>query len=125
MTMATADLRQGTGANRLVLRDGSVATVRPATLRDRDAVRRFYRDQSPESRRRRFMMSGEPPRSTIDRLCDSSDPTSTMTLVALRQLPDGVHVIAVCSYVAVNSTTAEVAFAVDDNFHGRGIATLM
>src|SRR5262245_28311390 len=125
MTLATADIRQGTGANRLVLRDGSVATVRPAPPDDRDAAGRFHHAPRRAPRRLRFMMSGDPPQSIIDRLCDSSDPTSTMTLVALRQLPDGVHVIAVCSYVAVNSTTAEVAFAVDDNFHGRGIATLM
>ena len=52
------DLQHGTAANRLVLRDGSVATVRPATPADRDAVRRFYHDLSPESRRRRFMTAG-------------------------------------------------------------------
>jgi acetyl coenzyme A synthetase (ADP forming)-like protein len=125
MSLATTDIHRGPAANRLLLRDGSVATVRPATPDDRDAVRRFYHDQSPESRRRRFMVFGEPPQNLIDRLCDSSDPTDAMTLVALRQLPDGVHVIAVCSYVSVNATTAEAAFAVDDHFHGRGIATLM
>jgi acetyl coenzyme A synthetase (ADP forming)-like protein len=125
MSLVTTDLHKGPAANRLVLRDGSVATVRPATPEDREAVRRFYRDQSPESRRRRFMLSGEPPQNVIDRLCDSSDPTDAMTLVALRQLPDGVHVIAVCSYVSVNATTAEAAFAVDDRFQGRGVATLM
>ena len=52
MTLALADVQQGGAANRLVLRDGSVATVRPATPADREAVRRFYHDQSPESRRR-------------------------------------------------------------------------
>ena len=125
MSLVTTDIHQGPAANRLVLRDGSVATVRPATPDDREAVRRFYHDQSSESRRRRFMRSGDAPQEVIDRLCDSSDPAQTMTLVALRQLPDGVHVIAVCSYVAVNSSTAEAAFAVDDHFQGRGIATLM
>jgi acetyl coenzyme A synthetase (ADP forming)-like protein len=71
------------------------------------------------------MCAGEPPGKVVERLCDSSDPTNAITLVALRQLPDGVHAIAVCSYAAVNATTAEVAFAVDDHFQGRGIATLM
>ena len=100
MSLAAADIQRGTAANRLVLRDGSVATVRPATPDDRDAVRRFYHDLSPESRRRRFMTAGEAPQAIIDRLCDSSDPTQAMTLVAFRHLPDGVHVIAVCSYIA-------------------------
>ena len=125
MTLAIADVQQGGAANRLVLRDGSVATVRPSTPDDREAVRRFYHDQSAESRRRRFMLSGEAPQNVVDRLCDTSNPADTMTLVALRQLPDGEHVIAVCSYVAVNATTAEVAFAVDEHFQGKGIATLM
>jgi acetyl coenzyme A synthetase (ADP forming)-like protein len=92
---------------------------------DREAVRRFYHDLSQESRRRRFMSAGEAPQQIIDRLCDSSDPARAMTLLALRHLADGVHVIAVCSYVAVNATTAEVAFAVDDRFQGKGIATSM
>ena len=122
---AAADIQRGTAANRLVLRDGSVATVRPATPEDRDAVRRFYHDLSPESRHRRFMTAGEAPHAIIDRLCDSSDPTKLTTLVAFRHLPDGVHIIAVCSYVAINAATAEVAFAVDDHFQGKGIATSM
>jgi acetyl coenzyme A synthetase (ADP forming)-like protein len=125
MALAALQMQQGTSANRLVLRDGSVAIVRPATPDDQDAVCRFYHDLSPESRRRRFMMVGEPPRKVVDRLCDSSSPSRAMTLLALRQLTDGVHVIAVCSYAAVNATTAEVAFAVDDRFQGKGIATSM
>jgi acetyl coenzyme A synthetase (ADP forming)-like protein len=125
MALAALQVQQGTSANRLVLRDGSVASVRAATPDDQEAVHRFYHDLSPESRRRRFMMAGEPPRTVVERLCDSSNATRAMTLLALRQLTDGVHVIAVCSYVAVNATTAEVAFAVDDRFQGKGIATSM
>jgi acetyl coenzyme A synthetase (ADP forming)-like protein len=125
MSVAVSDLHQGTSTNRLVLRDGSVATVRPATVADTDAVRRFYHDLSPESRRRRFMASSDAPEAIIDRLCDTADPSKSMTLVASRQLSDGMHVIAVSSYVAVNATTAEAAFAVDDRFQGKGIATSM
>ena len=77
MTVAVADVQQGGAVNRLVLRDGSVATVRPATPADREAVRRFYHDQSPESRRRRFLLIGEAPQRVVDRLCDSANPTDT------------------------------------------------
>jgi acetyl coenzyme A synthetase (ADP forming)-like protein len=125
MSVVAEDIQQGTSLNRLVLRDGSVATVRPATPADCDAVRQFYRDLSTESRRQRFLVSGAAPDAVIRSLCDSSDPGRGMTLLAIRQLPDGVHVIAVCSYAAVNGTTAEAAFAVDDRFHGKGIATAM
>jgi acetyl coenzyme A synthetase (ADP forming)-like protein len=125
MSSAAVHPRLGTAANRIILRDGTVASVRPSTLDDRGAIRRFYEDLSPESRWRRFMMSGHPPQQVIDRFCDSSNPARAMTLVALRQLPDGEHVIAVCSYIAVDETTAEAAFAVDDRFQGKGIATSM
>ena len=54
MATDTIEIQHGTGANRLVLRDGSVATVRPATPADQPAVRRFYDDLSVESRRRRL-----------------------------------------------------------------------
>ena len=47
---------------RLVLRDGTVATVR---ARRAPAIatpsRRFFHDLSPESRRQRFFAVGEPP----------------------------------------------------------------
>ena len=39
---------------RMVLRDGTVASVRVATDIDREPLRRFFHDLSPESRRRRF-----------------------------------------------------------------------
>jgi len=107
------------------LRDGSVATVRPAVPTDRDAVRQFYRELSPESRRLRFMAAGDAPEAVIDRLCETSNPAQAMTLIASRQLSDRLHIIAVCSYVAINATTAEIAFAVDDRFQHRGIATSM
>jgi hypothetical protein len=36
----------------MVLRDGTVASVRVATDSDRESLRRFFHDLSPESRRR-------------------------------------------------------------------------
>ena len=58
---ATDDL----DAPRLVLRDGTVASVRTASPSDRDALRRFFHDLSPESRWNRFFTMSEP--STRDR----------------------------------------------------------
>src|SRR5918995_2795727 len=124
MSPLAPDLQQAS-ANRLVLRDGSVAAVRRATPDDSVAMRQFFHDLSPESRRRRFFSAGEVPDKLIDSLCDNTDPSKMMTLIAARQLPDGMHLIAVCMYAAINQTTAEAAFAVDDRFHGKGLATAM
>ncbi len=110
---------------RIVLRDGSVASVRPADRNDRDAMRQFFHDLSPESRRRRFFSAGEPPESLIDRLCDSADPSKALTLVAYRHVSGDVRLIAVGSYIALTHAVAEVAFAVDDRFQGKGLASAL
>src|SRR4249919_3850226 len=73
-------------APRLVLRDGSVATVRRSTPGDREAMRRFFHELSPESRRRRFFTAGEPADTLIDWLCGSADGSTNVTLVAVRHL---------------------------------------
>jgi hypothetical protein len=49
---------------RLILRDGSVAIVRPAGPSDRGAMRRFFHELSPESRRYRFFIAGVAPATT-------------------------------------------------------------
>jgi acetyl coenzyme A synthetase (ADP forming)-like protein len=110
---------------RVVLRDGSVATVRTATPEDRDAVRRFFHELSPESKRKRFFVNADPSETLIERLCDSSDPARGQTLVVERLVRDRLTVIAVGSYVAVRPATAETAFAVDDHFQGKGLGTAL
>jgi len=110
---------------RLVLRDGTVASVRPSSSADRDAIRRFFHELSPESRRNRFFTSSEPPESLVDRMADSSDPRQALTLLVHRFRTDDVRPVAVASYMAVNATNAEVAFAVADTFQGRGVATVL
>ena len=64
---ATDDL----DASRLVLRDGTTATVRPASSQDRDALRRFFHDLSPDSRWKRFFSPSEPPDAVVDRFAES------------------------------------------------------
>jgi acetate---CoA ligase (ADP-forming) len=111
------------GAPRLVLRDGTVASVRRSTPDDRETMRRFFHDLSPESRRRRFFTAGEPADVLVDRLCDSADEQRSVTLVAVRQVGDDTRFIAVGSYIAGAPGVAEAAFAVDDRFQGKGLGT--
>ena len=112
-------------APRLILRDGSVADVKAAGPADRDAVRRFFHDLSPESRRRRFLSWGPPSDTILDHFSEAADPARALTLLAWRQIGADRHIIAVASYAASAERGAEVSFAVDDQFHGRGLATSM
>ena len=88
---------------RLVLRDGSTAGVRASSPADRDAMRRFFHDLSPNSRRRRFMASVEPSNDLIDRLCDNGDPHVALTLVVIRHYAGEVHLVGVGSYFATEA----------------------
>jgi acetate---CoA ligase (ADP-forming) len=110
---------------RLVLRDGSVASVRVAEPSDCEAIRRFFHDLSPDSLRKRFFMVSEPPASLINVFGDNRDPSQTLTLLVHRYCATDVRPIAVASYFALNHQRAEVAFAVDDHFQGKGLATAL
>jgi len=80
---------------------------------------------SPESKRHRFFSESAPPAAVIDSLCDSSDPRSKLTLIVLRVWEGTLRIIAAGSYWAKDEHTAEVAMAVDDAFHGKGLGTLL
>src|ERR1700716_3810340 len=109
----------------IALREGSAATLRIAEASDRDGMHGFFRTLSPESRYTRFFTPGEPSDLFIDRFCDSTDPKRGVTLVAIRGLVHQRPFAGVASYFRMDDTTAEVAFAVDDHLHGKGIATAM
>src|SRR5262249_2142654 len=108
-------------SRRLVLRDGSVANIRPTTVEDAPALADFFARLSPASRYQRFFSAGSPPEHLVRRLSDSSDPSRTLTLVAER----ASGIIATASYIALSPDSAEAAFAVSDAFQGRGLATAL
>src|SRR5688572_17474058 len=58
---------------RLILRDGSKATIRISTIPDADALVDFFHRLSPESRRRRFFSASEPTPEFVRGLSDSSN----------------------------------------------------
>jgi hypothetical protein len=70
------------GGDRLLLRDGSVAAVRPATAADRAALRRFFDEMSPGSLRQRFMGVAPPSDTLLERFADSAHPEEQVTLIA-------------------------------------------
>jgi acetyl coenzyme A synthetase (ADP forming)-like protein len=114
-------------AGRLILRDGSTATVRIAQPADADALGEFFRKLSLESRRHRFFSASLPRADWVASLCDSSDPRNCLTLLVLRagEKAGSEQIIATGSYLALDRRKAEVAFAVDDTLHGKGLGTLL
>ena len=110
-----------TGQVYALLSDGTTVEIRPATRDDFEAVKAMHEAMSPNSNHMRFF--------NFSRLaCDTEarricwDPTpGNVTLLALA---DGT-VAGCASYAGTAPGVAEVAFAVADNMHHRGIATLL
>src|SRR5207253_7293520 len=108
---------------RLILRDGSTASIRVATAEDASAVAEFFHRLSPESRHHRFFSMAEPTVELVRSLCDSSHPRTKLTLVITRTSADLETIVAAGSYIGVDDKTAEVAMAVEDRLQGKGIGT--
>jgi acetyl coenzyme A synthetase (ADP forming)-like protein len=112
-------------SGRLILRDGTTATIRLAQPEDREALRAFFQRLSPESRQLRFFSLTTPSSELISRFCDSSDPRSQLTLLVTRTFGAATRIVAVGSYGARTDRTAEIALAVEDAFQGKGLGTLL
>ena len=117
------DLLQQSG--QVILKDGTAAELRVARPSDTCALRLFIDHLSPESQRHRFFSESVPPDGVIASLCESSDPHTQVTLIALR-ISKGLPVImAAGTYAARDADGAEISLAVDDEFHGKGIGTIL
>ncbi len=110
---------------RLILRDGSTATLHAARPSDREALSAFFERLSPESRLARFFSIQTPGADLVARFCDDSDPDRQRTLLVSRLRGGTPRIIAAASYLACAPDTAEVAFAVEDEFQGLGLGTIL
>jgi acetyl coenzyme A synthetase (ADP forming)-like protein len=112
-------------AGRLILRDGSSAVIQVAEPQDKEALAGFFAALPEKSRFLRFFSLAKPSDKLIRTFCDNSDPRARLTLVVRRSIGVSFRIIAAGSYIAVDETTAEVAMAVHDTFHGKGIGTIL
>ena len=112
-------------SGRLILRDGGTASIRVSQAGDKDAMKDFFSALSAESKRQRFFALMAPSDRLIQSFCDSSNPRVRLTLVVTRLFGAATRIIAAGTYAARDQTTAEIAMAVDDAFHGKGIGTLL
>lgn len=117
--------QESPATGRIILRDGTTAHLRPARTEDHELLEQFFAGLSDQARYRRFFSVGAPPASVIDDLCDNADPTKRQTLLVTRTRKGATGVVATASYYARNPQSAEVAFAVDDEFQGKGLGTLL
>lgn len=114
-----------TESGSLIMRDGTTAAIRPAEPTDVPMMQEFIDRLSPESRRHRFFSESPPSSGAIATVCCSSNPRSQFTLIVTRVWEGRARIIAAGSYWARDGQTAEVAMAVDDEFHGKGLGTLL
>ena len=112
-------------AGRLLLRDGTSASIRVARVEDKDILATFFASLSADSIRQRFFSLTRPQEKQIDAFCDSANPKIRLSLVVTEISERGPAIIACGTYVARDETIAEVALAVDDHCHGNGIGTLV
>ena len=105
-----------------LLTDGSTVEVRPARRQDAEAVRAMHAAMSPDNMYLRFFsMSPSAAEQEARRVCREPDSDHA----ALLAWQDD-RLVGVGAYeLAGKPGVAEVAFAVADDMHGRGIASLL
>jgi len=109
-------------ARYVLLSDGSTALIRPATPADHEAVRAMHAAMSQSNQYLRFFsLSPRNAETEAGRVCREPGPDHAALLAWL-----GDRLVGVASYEPTRAPgIAEVAFAVPDDMHGRGIATLL
>ena len=112
-------------SEQVILRDGTTASVRSTRTEDGATMQEFIDRLSLASRRHRFFSESTPPADTIASLCDSSNPSKQFTIVVTRTISGQPRIIAAGSYWARTADQAEIAMAVDDAFHGKGLGTIL
>ena len=105
-----------------LLTDGSTVFIRAASPADAEAVRAMHAAMSPDNLYLRFFsLSPRNADAEARRVCREPGPDHAALLAWL-----GDRLVGVASYeTTAEPGAAEVAFAVPDDLHGRGIATLL
>src|ERR1039458_8220068 len=110
------------GRSYALLADGTTLTIRPAGPEDYESVRRLHEAMSPDNLYFRFLTAGRvSAEREARRVCLESNPGMVALLGLL-----GDELAGVASYeLTSDDVSAEIALAVADGRHRRGIATLL
>src|SRR5206468_7149987 len=106
-----------------LLADGTTVEIRPAGPGDFDAVKAMHGAMSPDNSYMRFFNMSRLSAEIEARRISGNPAPGSVALLAIANS----EVVGVASYVPLKEdpSTAEVAFAVADHMHHRGIATLL
>ncbi|MEO8742406.1 MAG: GNAT family N-acetyltransferase [Lysobacteraceae bacterium] len=108
------------------LRDGTTVLIRAIRDDDTELERRFIERLSPQSRHYRFLGSIKNPDSKLLRQLTHVNHVSDIAFVALIQDGGTEREIGVSRYDASSDgESCECAVAVSDDWHNRGLATLL
>ena len=114
-----------------LLADGTTVEIRPAGPDDFAAVKAMHAAMSPDNTYMRFFnMSRLAAETEARRVARLPEPGRAALLALLNAPGAGPDVVGVASYALENdpdkpNEQAEIAFAVAENMHHRGIATLL
>lgn len=106
----------------IALRDGTTVRIRPTRVSDRDGLETLLLGLSERSRYFRFFSLGVNIRQAAERSI-GDDPEVRYGLVATTGTER--RIVGHAIYIVTAAGHAEVAFAVSDQFQGKGIATLL
>jgi RimJ/RimL family protein N-acetyltransferase len=111
----------------IALRNGMPALVRAIRADDRERLQTAFRGLDPESvYLRYFAYKPELSEADLDRLCNPDFRERVVLVVTLERGGDET-IIGSGGYVVLDAShrAAEVAFAVEEDFHGQGIAGIL
>jgi len=109
----------------VLLRDGRPAYLRRAGLKDLEALERLVERTSPESLYFRFFGGIKANRDAARALLAQSPEGVGITLIVTVGDGDREEVVGVGGFTPAGKDEAEVGFLVRDDFHGKGIGTLL
>lgn len=105
----------------VVLRDGSIANIRPVVAADREALEAFLRGLDRDARLTRYNSLAISLAAEAARLATVDVNHCGLVAIDARRQAIAAH----AEYIRSGPTTAEVAFATADQRRGVGLATLM
>src|SRR3954465_1873194 len=107
------------------LASGELLRIRPLCRGDDLSIRQLYGSLSSETRYRRFFSPMPLLPDPVIRLLSGVDYCRRLSLRGELDTPDGVQVVALGSFAAIDHNTAEVALVVADKWQRQGIGTAL